>query len=262
MSSSNNSPARRRGNDRILTIDWSLLWRRARNRAGQLFTSLRHRMGRTEYIPPVWMQRFRLTWFRVGLMCLAAFVFTQKQVDFTVSVGKEGFAAGQPMGRHMAARQEGSSPRATNTMSLMPGLGGSTSSPSESWSVDKLDERAVRGYISRFERVAQGEEKKFSIPAPAKMALGILLSNAGQSPAAKKDNNHFGLSAGARYFDNAWMNWRAHSEYVQQNFPELANESVNYQQWLAALAKTNYSTDRKLVSKLMDIIERYQLDRL
>ena len=94
------------------------------------------------------------------------------------------------------------------------------------------------------------------------MALGILLSNAGQSPAAKKDNNHFGLSTGTRYFDNAWMNWRAHSEYLQQNFPELANESVNYQQWLAALAKTNYSTDRKLVSKLMDIIERYQLDRL
>lgn len=262
MSSSNNSPARRRGNDRILTIDWSLLWRRARNRVGQLITSLRHRVGRTEYIPPAWMQRFRLTWFRMGLMILAAFVFTQKQVDFTVSVGKEGFAAGHPMGRHMAAKQEGSSPRATNTMSLIPGLGSSTSSPAEAWSIDKLDERAVRSYISRFERVAQGEEKKFSIPAPAKMALAILLSDAGQSVAAKKDNNHFSLSPGARYFDNAWMNWRAHSEYIQRNFPQLADEGVNYQQWLAALAKTNYSADRKLVSKLTDIIERYQLERL
>jgi len=219
-------------------------------------------MGRTEYIPPVWMQRFRLTWFRVGLMVLAAFVFTQKQVDFTVSVGKEGFAAGQHSGRHMAARPEANDARATNTMSLVPGLGGVTTAAPEAWSVDRLDERAVRTYISRFERVAQGEEKKFSIPAPAKMALAILLSNAGQSEAAKRDNNHFALASGSGYFDNAWMNWRAHSEYIQKHFPQLADEGVNYQQWLAALAKTNYSADKQLVNKLTDIVERYQLERL
>ncbi|MEO0734899.1 MAG: hypothetical protein AAFZ52_18830 [Bacteroidota bacterium] len=102
MPSSNSRPAPRRSNERILTIDWSLLWRRARTRAGQYFTAMRHKAGRTEYIPPAWLQRFRFSWFRLGLMLLALFVFTQKQVDFTVSVGKEGIAMGTTTGRHMA----------------------------------------------------------------------------------------------------------------------------------------------------------------
>ena len=58
------------------------------------------------------------------------------------------------------------------------------------------------------------------------------------------------------------MNWRSHSQLISENYPQLANESVNYQQWVAALAKTSYSSDPALVSKVMDVVERYGLERL
>ncbi|MEM6771701.1 MAG: glucosaminidase domain-containing protein [Bacteroidota bacterium] len=267
MSSNNSTPAPRQGNNRVLTIDWSLFWQRGKARLGQLFTSLRYRAGQTEYIPPAWMRRLRLSWFRVGLMLIALFVFTQKQVDFTISVGKEGLAMGADRGRHMATKSAGAT-TAQQTMgvvALQGSLAGNTGAPAPAangWSIDKLDAEAVRRYVSRFEKVAQGEEEKFSIPAPANMALAIYFSNAGQAAAAKRDNNHFGPITDGEYYENAWMNWRAHSELVDRKFPQLADESVNYQQWVAALAKTNYSSDKRLVNKLMDIIERFGLERL
>lgn len=266
MSSNSSTPTPRRGNERVFTIDWTLLWKRGRARLGQLFTSLRHRAGRTEYTPPAWVQRFRLSWFRVGLMLIALFVFTQKQIDFTVSVGREGLAIGASEGRHMATRGA----TAQQTMSVIPlqgNVGGAAatapaSSAAVNWNVNQLSEQAVRKYVSRFERVAQGEEEKFSIPAPASMALAVYFSQAGENRASQRDNNHFGAITEGKYYENAWMNWRAHSELVDRRFPELADNSVNYQQWLAALAKTNYSSDRQLANKLMDIIEKFGLEDL
>ncbi|MEO0732733.1 MAG: glucosaminidase domain-containing protein, partial [Bacteroidota bacterium] len=146
-------------------------------------------------------------------------------------------------------------------LSVVP-LGGDPATI-RAWNINQLDASKVRAYVRRFEKVAQGEEEKFSIPAPAKMALAILASNAGQHPAVARDNNHFGaITAAKGYYDNAWMNWRAHSEILDRRFPQLSAESVNYQQWIAALAKTNYSNDRQLASKLMDIIETFELARL
>ena len=266
MPSFNSTPAPRRGSGRVLTINWTLLWRRLRAYVGQLFASLRHKAANTEYIPPAWMQRFRLTWFRIGLIGLAVFVFTQKQVDFTVSIGKEGLAIGQADGRHSAVVTGGTASSSTNTagMSLLP-VSSKETGPvvtGATWDVNDLDAATVRAYVNRFERVAKGEEVKYGVPAPANMALAILFSNAGQAKAAKRDNNHFGTFTDNGYYDNAWMNWRAHSERLNKRFPELVDNSVNYQQWIAALAKTNYSSDRKLADKVMDIVERFNLDRL
>lgn len=271
MSSSNNTtPAPRRGNDRVLTIDWTLMWRRGKARVGQFITSLRHRAGQTEYTAPLWMQRFRLSWFRFGLMAIALFVFTQKQVDFTVSVGREGLAMGETKGRHMATQGQTASNQTMGFVPMQGSVTGGTNTSNSSnisgsttaWHVDQLNEAAVRKYISRFEKVAQGEEEKFSIPAPASMALAIYFSEAGQARAAQRDNNHFGTFTDGKYYENAWMNWRAHSELIDRRFPELSDNSVNYQQWVAALAQTNYNSDRKLANKVMDIVEKYGLERL
>lgn len=266
MSSTNTTPAPRRGNNRVLTIDWGLFWRRGKMRLGQFITSLRYRAGQTEYIPPVWMQRLRLSWFRVGLMVIALFVFTQKQVDFTISVGKEGLAMGANEGRHMAAKGDSkvSTQQALGVIPMQGSLiaGAENAASVSSWKVGKLDEQAVRKYVSRFEKVAQGEEEKFSIPAPANMALAIYFSDGGKNTAARRDNNHFGPITEGEYYENAWMNWRAHSELVSRRFPELSSESVNYQQWIAAMAATRYSTDKQLANKLLDIIEHFGLQRL
>lgn len=263
MSSTNNSPAPAGAGRRAISIDWSWLGLRLKRYAGQIMTSLRHKLGQTEYTPPAWMERFRFTWFRLGLIGLAIFVFTNKQVDFTISVGKEGFAAGQSQGRHSAVQTGG-----PGTLQVVPAsLGGIASTsgnavgaaPADGWSVDQLDAERVRAYVNRFRKVAQGEEVKFSIPAPANMALAIIHSEAGTNAAAKRDNNHFGQITNGDYYDNAWSNWRAHSELVNKRYPALADNSVNYQQWVAAMAKTNYSSDRALANKVMAVVERFDL---
>ncbi|WP_157501021.1 glucosaminidase domain-containing protein [Lewinella sp. 4G2] len=265
MSSSNTAPARTAGNDRVLTIDWSLLFRRIASRGRQAFTSARYQAQQTEYVPSAWMQRLGISWFRLGLIAIALFVFTQKQVDFKVSMGEEGLAFG--VSQRTASPTEGAAAGAgegrTATMSLIPSFtGNSKETAVPAWSVDELDEAAVRAYISRFEKVAQGEERKYSIPAAANMALAIIHSNAGKSTAATKKNNHFFPVTANTYYENAWMNWRSHSKLISEKYPELAAESVNYQQWTAALARTNYSNNPKLADRIMDVVERYGLERL
>lgn len=199
-------------------------------------------------------------------MGIAIFVFTQKQVDFTISMGKEGVAVGA---NDAAVSQSGAAAGGEfggkAKMGLLPlsstaQVAGATSH--QAWSIDDLNRTAVEAYINRFQKVAQGEERKFSIPAAANMALAILHSNAGQSTAATKKNNHFFPVTQNTYYENAWLNWRSHSQLIEDRFPQLASESVNYQQWIAALAKTNYSPDRDLANKVMEVVERYHLDRL
>ena len=223
-------------------------------------TSARHRASNTEYIPPVWMSQLRLTWFRLGLIALAVFVFTQKQIDFTVTVGANG-VAGQDQSPDARA---GTPATQTTSLSMLPTGTAAPSSPAAApaWSVASLEAATVRDYINRFERVARTEEEKYGIPAAAKLAMAILESDAGQATAAIRDNNHFAGSIATEYYDNAWTSWRAHSQLLTKRFPELAHESVNYQQWIAALAKTDYSNDPRYTHKLLQIIEAYELKYL
>lgn len=244
------SPA---GPQQILTIDWKLLWRRVKLRISQYFSAARHRAAQTEYIPPKWMIKLRLTWFRFGLIALAIFVFTQKQVDFTISVGKEGIATN-------SRKPSMSKTTVGNTAAL--GVLTASDSEADEWTVDKYDAATVKAYVNRFKRVAQTEEDKYSIPLPAKLAMAILASDAGKSGAARNSNNHFGTPLSGGYYDNAWSNWRAHSELIDREYPQLADESVNHQQWIAALTKTNYTSDQHYETKLLAIIKRFQLDRI
>ena len=254
------TPAHAAGQQKVFFINWSLLLRRLRLRGGQVVNSARHRANNTEYIPPVWLSQLRLTWFRLGLIALAIFVFTQKQIDFTFTVGANGVATQEQSSdgqAHTAVTQ-------TSALSMMPTGTAAPSSPAvaPAWSVASLEAATVRDYINRFERVARTEEEKYGIPAAAKLAMAILESDAGQATAAIKDNNHFAGSIATEYYDNAWTSWRAHSQLVTNRFPELAHESVNYQQWIAALAKTDYSNDPGYTQKLLQIIEAYELKYL
>ena len=244
-----------------------------------LFTATRHRMRNTEYIPPGWMTRMHLTPFRIGMIAILLFVFSQRQIDLTVSLGKDGFGISASDGRstYGAGTSAAANPATpvsapgqaeTATLSLAPAAlqtavtHRSTAPAPAPWSVDAYDAATVRAYVNRFERVARTEEEKFSIPAAAKMALAILESDAGRSSATKRNNNHFGRPLAGGAYPNAWANWRAHSELLNRDYPQLANESVNHQQWIAALARTGYSNDGQLEQKLLAIVARFGLDRL
>ena len=254
MSHSNTSPASRSGNDKVFQINWSLLFRRLRARSRQFFSSARHRAADTEYIPPSWMGRLHLTWFRIGLIGLVVFVFTRKQIDFTFSIGADGIGVAGDSVEDMGALANDQ----TATLSFLP-TGGSSRPV---WKVDRFDEAAVRAYVTRFDRVAQTEEQKYGIPVAAKLAMAILESDAGTARYATEDNNHFPQATPRHHFDNAWTSWRAHSQTISERYPDLQHESVNYQQWIAALVRTDYSDDPAYGQKLIQIIERFELDRL
>ena len=239
--------ARSSAQDKVLSINWSLLGRRLRTRLGQLFSSAKYRAARTEYLPPSWMERFHLTWFRLGLIALAAFVITQKQIDFTVTVGAPDAAvAGNGEEEH----------ESFTALSVLSPLGSRSAAAAKAWSVDEFDAAAVQAYVDRFSRVARTEEEKFAIPAPAKMAMAIVESRAGEGA---EYHNHFPAATAGQHFDNAWSSWRAHSQLVQRRFPELAHESVNYQQWIAALVRSGYSRDPAYGQKLTAVIDRFGL---
>jgi len=261
-----NKSVRISSGDRILTIDWSLLFRRLRMRFGQFFRSARHRAEQTEYTPPVWARKIRLSWFRLGLIGIAIFVFTQKQIDFTVSVGKLGVSAGSApstAASTVSLKENAGTPTTVadnghQQMGVIPSSA-STASPLPRWSVDQLDVATTRAYINRFERVAHTEEEKYAIPAAAKLAIAIYESNAGTNHLAKRNNNHFGNITAEGYYDNAWNNWRAHSEIIKTEFPSLRKYGDDYRRWIKALANTNYSNDTGYSDKLFAIIDRFNL---
>ncbi|MEL6276944.1 MAG: glucosaminidase domain-containing protein, partial [Bacteroidota bacterium] len=261
-----NKSVRISSGDRVLTIDWPLLFRRLRMRFGQFFRSARHRAEQTEYTPPIWASKLRLSWFRLGLIGIAIFVFTQKQIDFTVSVGKLGVSAGSAPSTAATSvvykEQTGSPTTVANNDNQQMGVipSNTTTSPQlPRWSVDQFDVATTRAYINRFERVAQTEEEKYGIPAAAKLAMAILESNAGTNHLAKRNNNHFGSITAEGYYDNAWNNWRAHSEIIKNEFSALRKYSNDYHRWIKALAQTNYSNDATYANKLLAIIDRFNL---
>lgn len=238
--------------DKIFSINWRLLGRRLTARGRQLRNSARYHADRTEYIPPIWMSQLRLTWFRLGLMALTVFVFTQKQVDFTVTLGN----------RTAPAETETTVGENVSALSILPSAASSGTPAARSWSVEDYPRGAVEAYVERFARVARTEEEKFAIPAPAKMAMAILESDAGKHADALDRHNHFPSGTSGRSFDNAWSSWRTHSELLSRRFPELANESVNYQQWIAALARSGYSRDPQYAQKLLSVIQHFHLAEL
>jgi hypothetical protein len=250
---------------RILTIDWSLLFCRLRMRVSQLFHSARYRLAQTEYTPPAWAKNFKLNWFRLGLIGLTIFVFTQKQIDFTVSVGKAGVSATNSTAvansSTPAKATSGQSASSVAQMSVLPTVNAETvsNSATTAWSVEQYDVATVRAYINRFERVAETEAEKFGIPTAAKLAIGILESDAGRSPKTVENNNHFGTATANGFYANAWANWRSHSEFMNTMYPELLHNKTNAKQWVAALGETDYSRDSQYTEKLLALMSYFNL---
>ncbi|MCB0571861.1 MAG: glucosaminidase domain-containing protein [Phaeodactylibacter sp.] len=147
-------------------------------------------------------------------------------------------------------------------------------------SSSKLQEQ--QAYVRRFSKVAQAEQEKFGIPASIKLAQGLLESDAGDSPIASRNNNHFGIKCFSRNcspghcsnfsddshkdffrkYSNAWESWRAHSLMLRQNprYQQLfLLEQDDYKGWANGLARAGYATDPGYARKLVNLIEELKL---
>ncbi len=137
-------------------------------------------------------------------------------------------------------------------------------------------------YIENYSQIAMDEMVEFGIPASITIAQGILESGAGRADLTMRSNNHFGIKChkgwnGERvYHDDDELqecfrkykdprnSFRDHSLFLTQRsrYKNLFDLRIDdYKGWAKGLRKAGYATDPKYPNKLIDIIERYELNK-
>lgn len=138
-------------------------------------------------------------------------------------------------------------------------------------------------YIDLYRDMAIRERDLYGIPAAITMAQGLFESDNGNSRLATLANNHFGIKCrndwdGAtirhdddalqecfRSYDNAELSYRDHSEFLKNSprYGALFNLPVtDYQGWAYGLKAAGYATNPQYATRLIDLIEQYELYRL
>ena len=144
------------------------------------------------------------------------------------------------------------------------------------------DKDAYAAYIAKYSGIAVDQMKQYGIPASITLAQGLLESDAGRSTLATKCNNHFGIKCHSdwkgrkmyhddderhecfRCYRNAEESYRDHSQFLisgsrYQSLFKLG--TTDYKGWATGLKAAGYATSPTYATKLIEIIERYGLDR-
>lgn len=137
-------------------------------------------------------------------------------------------------------------------------------------------------YISTYKSDAVSEMRRSGVPASITLAQGMLESGYGNSELAKKANNHFGIKCHSswtgpiyrldddkkdecfRKYKSVAESYRDHSDFLKKSrryafLFEL--EISDYKGWCRGLKKAGYATNKKYAHLLIDMIERYDLNR-
>ncbi|HPR33644.1 MAG TPA: glucosaminidase domain-containing protein [Prolixibacteraceae bacterium] len=138
-------------------------------------------------------------------------------------------------------------------------------------------------YIDAYKEIAIREMHRSGIPASITMAQGCLESENGNSPLARKSNNHFGIKCksdwnGARTYhhddklNECFRVYRTveesyvdHTDFLVENLRyrhlfQLSHK--DYDAWAHGLKKAGYATDPKYAERLIKIIRDEELHRL
>ncbi len=146
--------------------------------------------------------------------------------------------------------------------------------------IKSTNDAKTRAYIQRFKDIAKKEMKQYGIPASITLAQGILESASGTSRLAREANNHFGIKCaddwdGERiYHDDDALNecfrkyknpeesFVDHSKFLaeRRRYAFLFRLPLtDYEAWAKGLKKAGYATDPSYPSKLIYLIEKYNL---
>lgn len=139
---------------------------------------------------------------------------------------------------------------------------------------------AYNNYIRDYADLAVDQMKRYKIPASITLSQGLLESGAGQSTLARRSNNHFGIKCGNnwtgrsvranddlpnecfRAYGNVKDSYEDHSKFLTQNrrYASLFTlKQTDYRGWAQGLKKAGYATDKSYATKLISIIEDYEL---
>ena len=144
----------------------------------------------------------------------------------------------------------------------------------------KVTNQMVLAYIDNYKGVAQANMVKYGIPASIILGQAILESGSGTGPLSAQANNHFGikchndwLGQTVKYDDdavdecfrkyyNASESFRDHAIFLT-NRPRYSSlfklNKTDYRAWAKGLKAAGYATDPQYPTKLIALIERYQL---
>jgi len=136
-------------------------------------------------------------------------------------------------------------------------------------------------YIRKYAAIAVSEMYRSGVPASITLAQGILESNSGMSTLATKGNNHFGIKCHDwkgksmkhdddakgecfRVYDDPFASFMDHSDFLRywDRYKFLFEfKTTDYKAWANGLKKAGYATDPAYPSKLISIIEDYDLQK-
>lgn len=137
-------------------------------------------------------------------------------------------------------------------------------------------------YVEKWAATAVREMYRSGVPASITLAQGILESRSGLSDLAAKGNNHFGIKCHSdwkgksmkvdddrkgecfRVYPDADDSFRDHSDFLryQDRYKFLFDfDTKDYESWAYGLKKAGYATDPAYPSKLIKIIEDYDLSK-
>lgn len=210
-----------------------------------------HRIGQT------WFNKSNVLWLKIGIAGFAVLMVYRNDFQFTINL------SGNDASERPYSGESLDQMGVAQTIALKPV--NKTKRQNRKVKAKKVvvTPRSVDAYIETFAPVAQGEMRRFGIPASLKMALAIASSNAGKDPSAQVYNNHFGRHLKGVNFDDASTNWRAHSLYLLENYPELQDAGSDYMTWIKTLNETNYYADNSTqAQQLLELIQEYKLYKL
>ncbi len=140
----------------------------------------------------------------------------------------------------------------------------------------------VEEYIEKYKYIAITEQIRTGIPAAIKLAQGIHETNAGKSELCTNANNHFGIKCkntwqGQTYaytddaknecfrkYNSDIESYHDHSDFLKNNKryePLFALDITDYKAWATQLKASGYATNPKYTQRLVETIERYDLQQ-
>lgn len=148
----------------------------------------------------------------------------------------------------------------------------------------QYNEEDVANYVKKYKEYAIKAMEKYKIPASIKLAQAIYSSACGTNHAATEANNHFGIMCrggwdgetfyyeGApndmdhcfRKYPSVEASYQNHSAFLatRERYAELFKlEITDYKGWANGLLKAGYASNPAYPQKLINIIEKYNLDQ-
>lgn len=135
-------------------------------------------------------------------------------------------------------------------------------------------------YINKYSSLAVEQMNKYRIPASITLSQGLLESGAGTSSLAISSNNHFGIKCGStwtgpyvtadddargehfRKYKSVRESYEDHSLFLKRNarYASLFKLSItDYKGWARGLKAAGYATNPQYATRLISIIEQYNL---